>query len=42
MSYPLHTYAVIGYIEAHIGEGKLDYARLEHQIFFLLQELIVD
>jgi len=34
MSYPLHTYAIIGYIESHLGEGKLDYARLERQIGF--------
>ena len=34
MSYPLHTYAIIGYIESHLSEGKLDYARLERQIGF--------
>lgn len=34
MSYPLHTYAIIGYIESHLGEGKLNYAELEQQIGF--------
>ena len=34
MSYPLHTYAIIGYIEAHVGEGKLDYAELEQRVGF--------
>lgn len=34
MSYPLHTYAIIGYIEAHLGEGKLNYKKLERQIGF--------
>ena len=34
MSYPLHTYAIIGYIESHISEGKLNYAELERQIGF--------
>lgn len=31
MSYPLHTHAIIGYIEAHIRDGKLDYAELEYR-----------
>ena len=34
MSYPLHTYAIIGYIESHIDEGKLNYEKLERQIGF--------
>jgi len=34
MSYPLHTYAIIGYIESHLGEGKLNYAELERKIGF--------
>ena len=34
MSYPLHTYAIIGYIESHISVGKLNYAELERQIGF--------
>lgn len=34
MSYPLHTCAIIGYIEAHIDEGKLDYAELERKMGF--------
>ena len=34
MSYPLHTYAIIGYIESHISEGKLNYTELERQIGF--------
>jgi len=34
MSYPLHTYAIIGYVEAHIHEGKLNYAELEQRIGF--------
>lgn len=34
MSYPLHTRAIIGYIEAHIAEGKLDYTELERRMGF--------
>ncbi len=34
MSYPLHTRAIIGYIEAHINEGKLDYTKLERKMGF--------
>lgn len=34
MSYPLHTYAIIGYIEAHLSEGKLNYAELEQRMGF--------
>lgn len=34
MSYPLHTRAIIGYIEAHIGDSKLDYGELEHRMGF--------
>ena len=34
MSYPLHTYAIINYIEAHLGKGKPDYSELEHQTGF--------
>ena len=28
MSYPLHTYAIINHIEAHLGKGKPDYSEL--------------
>ena len=34
MSYPLHTRAIIGYIEAHIREGKPDYTQLERRMVF--------
>ncbi len=34
MSYPLHTRAIMGYIEAHICEGKLDYEVLERRMGF--------
>lgn len=34
MSYPLHTYAIINYIEAHLGKGKLNYSELEHKTGF--------
>lgn len=34
MSYPLHTRAIISYIEAHISEGKLDYTELECRMGF--------
>ncbi len=34
MSYPLHTRAIIGYIEAHIREGKPDYTELERRMGF--------
>lgn len=34
MSYPLHTRAIIGYIEAHINEGRLDYTELEQRMGF--------
>ena len=32
MSYPLHTCAVISYIEAHIGKGKPDYTALAQRL----------
>ncbi|MBQ9119214.1 MAG: hypothetical protein IJY09_04035 [Lachnospiraceae bacterium] len=34
MSYPLYIKALISYIEAHITEKRLDYARLEREIGF--------
>jgi len=34
MSYPLHTRAIMGYVEAHIREGKLNYAELERKMGF--------
>ncbi|MBQ9768089.1 MAG: helix-turn-helix domain-containing protein [Lachnospiraceae bacterium] len=34
MSYPLHTRAIIGYIEAHLREGKPDYTELERRMGF--------
>ncbi len=34
MSYPLHVRTMIAYIEAHIHEGKLDYAELERRMGF--------
>ena len=34
MSYPLHTRAILGYIEAHIREGKLNYAEMERRMGF--------
>lgn len=34
MSYPLHTRAIVGYIEAHIRDGKTDYEELEQKIGF--------
>ena len=34
MSYPLHTYAIINHIEAHLGKGKLNYSELEQKTGF--------
>lgn len=34
MSYPLHTRAIMGYVEAHIREGKIDYTELERRMGF--------
>ena len=34
MSYPLHTRAIMGYVEAHIREGKLNYTELERRMGF--------
>ena len=34
MSYPLHTCAIISYIEAHLGEGKPDYTEMERRMGF--------
>ena len=34
MSYPLHTYAIINYIEARLGKGRLNYSELESNIGF--------
>lgn len=34
MGYPIHTKAVICYIEAHIEEERIDYAKLEKEIGF--------
>ncbi len=34
MSYPLHTYAIINHIEAHLGQGKFNYSELEQRTGF--------
>ena len=34
MSYPLHTCAIISYIEAHLGKGKPDHRELERRMGF--------
>ena len=39
MSYPLHTYTILSYIESHIKEQAPDYKVLENQSFLLLQKL---
>ena len=34
MSYPLHTHAMIGFIEAHLKDGKMNYEELERRMGF--------